>query len=46
MRLSHRHIDGQMKGIDEPYSNGLMFPATQRDHRKRLLNADVRKVTM
>ena len=25
-RPSHRLLDGQIRGIDEPYSNGLMFP--------------------
>jgi HK97 family phage portal protein len=25
-RVSHKHMDGEIKGIDETYSNGLMFP--------------------
>jgi hypothetical protein len=36
-RTSHQHIDEELKGIDEPYSNGLMFLGDQvpKMQRKR-----------
>jgi SPP1 gp7 family putative phage head morphogenesis protein len=37
-RNTHRHIDGEIKGIDELYSNGLMYPADLRGTSSEVIN--------
>lgn len=37
-RASHRALDGEVVGIEEEFSNGLMFPADPNGHPKEVYN--------
>jgi HK97 family phage portal protein len=37
-RLSHRHLDGQRVGMDETYSNGLMYPGDPNGSAGEVIN--------
>lgn len=37
-RASHRHVDGEIKELDEPFSNGLMFPGDPDGEAKEVIN--------
>lgn len=38
VRDSHTAIDGQIRGLNEPYSNGLMFPGDPNGSAKEIIN--------
>lgn len=37
-RPSHRKVDGEIRELDEPFSNGLMFPADPNGGAKEVIN--------
>lgn len=37
-RPSHRNVDGQVRELDEPFSNGLQFPSDPQGEAKEVIN--------
>lgn len=37
-RISHRHVDGEIRELDEPFSNGLMFPGDPNGGASEVIN--------
>lgn len=37
-RRSHQHVDGEIRELDEPFSNGLMYPGDPAGSAKEVIN--------
>lgn len=37
-RRSHRHVDGEIRELDEPFSNGLMYPSDPSGRASEVIN--------
>lgn len=37
-RKSHQHVDGELRELEEPFSNGLMFPGDPSGKAKEVIN--------
>lgn len=45
-RSSHRHLDGEIRDLDKPYSNGLMFPGDQTGPADEVINCRCKQITV
>lgn len=45
-RSSHKHLDGEIRDLDKPYSNGLMFPGDPSGPADEVINCRCKQITV